>query len=165
MTTSCVFITFWLRYHNLLFSSICANVRADSKVNHCWVSAVQRWKSKNLELRNSALNSADLELILLKAAVIFWVLKSADSRWSGLKQRCSALIFFIFCESALISAEKRQIFDTALSSADYLWDFNAGTTAIRVSLNWFILLFLWRVEIIWEIEAKHTIFPEIIQRS
>ena len=30
MTTSCVFITFWLRYHNLLISSTCVNIKADS---------------------------------------------------------------------------------------------------------------------------------------
>ena len=49
--------------------------------------------------------------------------------WSPLKQVCSALVFCVFSESALNSAEKHQLSETALFSAEYLWDFNPGVVA------------------------------------
>ena len=86
-----------LRYHILIVSSTCVNIRADSK----WISAVQRWKSNVSELRKSALNSADSEKI------------RADQRWC---LSCS-----------LNQRWKRQNYATALFSGDYLRDFNPGS--------------------------------------
>ena len=61
----------------------------------------------------------------------FW--SSAEQRWfrenqrsTALKQRWSALVFLTYSETALISAEIYKISETALFSADLLWDFNPG---------------------------------------
>ena len=45
-------------------------------------------------------------------------------------QTWSALVLLMFSKSKLKSAEKRQITETALFSADYLWDFNPGTFSV-----------------------------------
>ena len=49
-----------------------------------------------------------------------------NQRWTALKQRWSALVFLTHSETALISAEIFEISETALFSADLLWDFNPG---------------------------------------
>ena len=49
-----------------------------------------------------------------------------NQRWTALKQRWSALVFLTHSEAALISAEIFEISETALFSADLLWDFNPG---------------------------------------
>ena len=93
------------------------------RVNQRWISAVQRWKSNVSEQRKSALNSADSELFLSETALFssetalnFSVLNSADS------EKIRADVYHVLW----ISAEKRQNYETALFSADYLWDFNPG---------------------------------------
>ena len=49
-----------------------------------------------------------------------------NQRWTALKQRWSALVFLTHSKTALISAEIFEISETALFSADSLWDFNPG---------------------------------------
>ena len=49
-----------------------------------------------------------------------------NQRWTALKQRWSALVFLTHSETALISAEIYETSETALFSADLLWDFNPG---------------------------------------
>ena len=51
-----------------------------------------------------------------------------NQRWTALKQRWSALVFLNHSETALISAEIYEISETALFSADLLWDFNPGNS-------------------------------------
>ena len=53
-----------------------------------------------------------------------------NQRWTALKQRWSALVFLTHSETALISAEIFEISETALFSADLLWDFNPGSKII-----------------------------------
>ena len=54
-----------------------------------------------------------------------------NQRWTALKQRWSALVFLTHSETALISAEIFEIYETALFSADLLWDFNPGFLLTR----------------------------------
>ena len=108
MTASCVFITFWLRCHNLLFSSARVDFRAhsekisaelplwsaenprfQSKENRRWTALIQSCLS--LKQRCSALISAEIyqlrtaliqrksELIRADVFHVFWI--SAEQRW------------------------------------------------------------------------------------
>ena len=56
-----------------------------------------------------------------------------SQRWTALKQRWSALVFLTHSETALISAEIYEISETALFSADLLWDFNPGAATQQTS--------------------------------
>ena len=59
-----------------------------------------------------------------------------NQRWTALKQRWSALVFLTHSETALISAEIFEISETALFSADLLWDFNPGTPFHSCFFSW-----------------------------
>ena len=55
-----------------------------------------------------------------------------NQRWTALKQPWSALVFLTHSETALISAETYKISETALFSADLLWDFNPGILGLGI---------------------------------
>ena len=72
-----------------------------------------------------------------------------NQRWTALKQCWSALVFLTHFETALISAEIYEISETALFSADLLWDFNPGSSyvertfvihCIQFNINGFVVL-------------------------
>ena len=111
MTTSSVFnisnyvITIWHSNLHVLKSEI---IQSKSALNqNCSVLETQCFRAKKI-----ALNSADSELILFETELNFSVLISAD-------------VFHV----PWISIEKRQTSETALFSADYLWDLNSGGKA------------------------------------
>ena len=95
---------FCLRYHILMFSSTC--------VKNSSFNGNQRWTTLKTQylrpIKMSAHNSAHSKLILDKTTLFSadffnsrqpWVRETQS--WSGLKQRSSALIFFILSEWAL----------------------------------------------------------------
>ena len=104
---------FGLRYHIL---RVVCKYQSWFRVNQRWISAVQGWKSNVSELRKSALNSADSELLLSETALI----QRKSELISSETELISADVYHVLW----ISAEKRQNYETALFSADYLWDFN-----------------------------------------
>ena len=80
----------------LLYHDVCSMCKNQKwfRVNQCWISTFQRWWALNF----SVLISTASENI------------KANQRW------CFHVLW--------ISAEKRQISETALFTADYLWDFH-----------------------------------------
>ena len=108
MTTASVFITseyvITIWYSHLIVLI--------SELTQCKSALNQRWSSNFSDQRKSALISHDSELILSES-----VLFSAD-------------VFQVLW----ISAEKREISETALFNADYLWDFNPGNIVLLLKL-------------------------------
>ena len=136
------FHNFWLRYHDLIsmykyqsWFRVKPNVsqlrkssaeRRWFKMDSFWYNAVQRWSA----LSFSILNSAASEKI------------KADQ----LPKNVEPLMSFIFSESVLNSAEKCQISETALLSAEYLWSITPGVIQISWRLPWNILEKLMRIQ-------------------
>ena len=102
-----------------------------------------------------------------------------NQRWTALKQRWSALVFLTHSETALISAEIYKISETALFSADLLWDFNPGIYRKSSNVfNWILIKstapwILWRKEgkipsnqiLVTHIKEKISIYAITIRKT
>ena len=92
------------------------------------ISAKHRWFRADFFLKQlcSALISADIF-----SSEQRWFRESQS--WSGLKQRWCFYVFWISAEQRW----KMSISETALFSAEYLWDFNPGTGHSILNLQTF----------------------------
>ena len=129
---------FPFKWHLLAFSSF---------LNNCipiWYFHQLVWITELIQSK-SALNSPDSKLIVSETALF-----SADQCWlllfwtvlilrkSELISSEAALINSDVFHVLWISAEKRQIFETVLFGADYLWDFNPRRQVPGVALEFLI---------------------------
>ena len=169
---------FWQRYHTLMFSSTCVNIKADSEQisaesalktlcirvqkisaeqrwfrahflwnsaeffssEQRWFRANQRWISAQNPMYQNSENQRWTALIQssfsLKQRWIFQLWTALIQSKSELINSETELISADVLHVLWISAQKRQISETELFSADFLWDFNPGTIVETFFVKW-----------------------------